>query len=205
VEAADSGDNKALGSLQQMFWPIEWATLHGGMKMKATRIPLGFILFMLAVSTAWAGVKVDWDKTITFGNYKTYAWAKGTPAQNPLWDQRITDAVDKQLATKGLQKVDADSNPDLIVVYHAAVGTDTELNTMGTGGWGWRWGGGMQTTTVDKIPTGQLSVDIGDAKTKKLLWLGSASDTLSDNPDKNQKKLNSAIEKMFKKFPPPAK
>lgn len=63
----------------------------------------------------------------------------------------------------------------------------------------------MQTTTVDKIPTGQLSVDIGDPKTKKLLWLGTASDTLSDNPDKNQKKLNSALQKMFKKFPPPVK
>jgi Domain of unknown function (DUF4136) len=63
----------------------------------------------------------------------------------------------------------------------------------------------MTTTTVDKIPTGQLSVDIGDAKTKKLLWLGTSSDTLSDNPEKNQKKLSSALNKMFEKFPPPEK
>ena len=31
------------------------------------------------------------------------------------------------------------------------------------GGWGWRWGGGMATTTVDQIPVEQLVVDIGDA------------------------------------------
>lgn len=174
--------------------------------MKVTRIPLILVVLVLAVVVVVsASVTVDWDKTATFGNYKTYAWDKGTPAKNPLWDQRIVDAVDKQLAAKGIQKVDASANPDLLVLYHAAVGSQTEVNTMGTGGWGWRWGGGMQTTTVDKIPTGQLSVDIGNAKTKKLLWLGTASDTLSDNPDKNEKKLNSVVQKMFKKFPPPAK
>src|SRR5271155_3200914 len=173
------------------------------MNMKVTRIPWSLILLILAVGSALAGMNVDWDKAANFGNYKTYAWDKGTPAKNPLWDQRIVDAVDQQLAAKGFRKVDPGASPDLIVLYHAATGVDTELNTMDTGGWGWRWGGGMQTTTVDKIPTGQLSVDIGDAKTKKLLWLGTASDTLSDNPDKNQKKLNSTLQKMFKKFPPP--
>jgi hypothetical protein len=73
------------------------------------------------------------------------------------------------------------------------------------GGWGWRWGGGMSTTTVDKIPKGQLVVDIGDAKTKKVLWMGNASETLSDNPDKNADKVNKVTKEMFKKFPPPVK
>ena len=140
---------------------------------------------------------------------KTYSWTAGTPAQNPLMDQRITDGVDKRLAAKGLQKVDASANPDLVVLYHAAVGTETELNTMNSGGyrWGYGWGGGMgmSTTTVEKIPVGQLAVDIGDAKTKKVLWMGNAGDTLSDKPEKNEKKINSALDKMFKKFPPPVK
>jgi hypothetical protein len=52
-------------------------------------------------------------------------------------------------------------------------------------------------------PTGMLAVNIGDAKTHKLLWLGSETDTLSDNPDQNTKKLNKALEKIFKKYPPP--
>jgi len=33
--------------------------------------------------------------------------------------------------------------------------------------------------------------------------MGSASGTLSDNPDKNTAKVNKSVEKMFKKFPPP--
>jgi hypothetical protein len=46
------------------------------------------------------------------------------------------------------------------------------------------------------------SVDIGGAKTKKLAWMGSSSDTLTDNPEKNETKLTIALDKIFKKFPP---
>jgi hypothetical protein len=70
-------------------------------------------------------------------------------------------------------------------------------------GGGWRWGGGMATTTVDHIRVGQLIIDIGDPKTKKLLWVATSSDTLADNPDKNKKKLDKALQKIFKNFPPP--
>jgi hypothetical protein len=172
--------------------------------MKAMRT-IATLLMTIVCSVAWAqDVKVDWDRAANFSGFHTYAWTTGTPAKNPLMGQRIVDGIDQRLAAKGLQKVDLNSNPDLIVLYHAATGSDTQLNTLGTG-WGWGWGGGSTTTTVTQIPTGQLSVDIGDAKTKKLLWLGSASDTLSDKPEKNVQKIEKALDKMFKKFPPPAK
>ena len=178
--------------------------------MKRSSLFCVVLLMTFAASAAdvWAQkVTVDFDKAANFAVYKSYAWAKGTPARNPLMDQRITDGVDKRLGSKGLQKVDASANTDLIVLYHAAVGTETQMYTVNTGGgygWGYRWGGGMNTstTTVEKIPVGQLTVDIGDANTKKLLWMGNASDTLSDKPEKNEKKINKALDKMFKKFPP---
>ncbi len=172
--------------------------------MKFIRILWSFFFLASSAAVLAQKVTVDYDHNLNFQNFKTYAWTRGTPLKNQLWDQRVIDGVDQQLAAKGFQKVDATANPDLYVLYHAAIGQQTELNTTNMGGWGWRWGGGMATTTVDKIPTGQLVVDIGDAKTKKLAWMGSSSDTLSDKPDKNQKKLTSALTKMFKKFPPPA-
>lgn len=170
--------------------------------MKAVRVFLSLLFLASATAVLAQKVTVDYDHNLNFANFKTYAWTTGTPLKNQLWDQRVIDGVDQQLAAKGFQKVDANANPDLIVLYHAAIGQQVELNTNNMGGWGWRWGGGMATTTVDKIPTGQLTVDIGDAKTKKLAWMGSSSDTLSDKPDKNQKKLAKALDKMFKKFPP---
>jgi hypothetical protein len=155
----------------------------------------------------WPKAAKDFDKGAEFIAYKTYAWTAGTPVQNPLMDQRITGGIEKHLAAKGMKKVDIGANPDLVVLYHGAVGTETQLNTTNTGGYGWGYrrvgvGGMVSTTTVEKIPVGQLTVDIGDAKTKKLLWMGNASDTLSDKPEKNEKKINKALEKMFKKFPP---
>ena len=42
----------------------------------------------------------------------------------------------------------------------------------------------------------------GDVKNKTFIWRGTASDTLSDKPEKNQKKLEKALAEMFKKFPP---
>ena len=63
---------------------------------------------------------------------------------------------------------------------------------------------GEATTTTEIYKVGTLVVDLFDAKTKKLLWRGSSSDTLSNNSDKNIKNLDKGVEKMFQKFPPNA-
>jgi hypothetical protein len=47
-----------------------------------------------------------------------------------------------------------------------------------------------------------LVVDIFDGNSKKLIWRGSSSETLSEKPDKNEKKLEKAVDEMFKHFPP---
>jgi hypothetical protein len=129
-------------------------------------------------------------------------------------DERIVRAIEGQRAAKGLQNVESGANPDLVVAYHAAVGEEAQFDTMSTGGWGygagWGYGyggGGMSTTTVHKILVGQLVVDLGDVKEKKLIWRGTASDTVSgkDTPEKAEKLINKSVEKMFKKYPPPVK
>ena len=61
------------------------------------------------------------------------------------------------------------------------------------GGWGWRrfGGGGFgdATTTTENYKVGTLVVDLFDANTKKLLWRGSPSDTLSSNSTKTSGNL----------------
>jgi len=76
------------------------------------------------------------------------------------------------------------------------------------GGWGWRWGGrfgdgfGTSTTTEDTYTVGTLVVDLFDTSTKKLIWRGSVSDTLSDKSEKNISNLDRGVQKMFDHFPP---
>lgn len=69
------------------------------------------------------------------------------------------------------------------------------------GGWG-GWGGGPAVTRVEQIPVGTLVVDLYDTKTRKLVFRGIASSEVSSHADKNTRRLNISIDKMFKKFPP---
>jgi hypothetical protein len=43
-----------------------------------------------------------------------------------------------------------------------------------------------------------------DGNTKQLIFRGQATDSLSNNADKNDKKMEHSVEDMFKKFPPRA-
>ena len=61
---------------------------------------------------------------------------------------------------------------------------------------------GETTTTVQNYRVGTLVLDMYTTNDKHLIWRGTASDTLSDNPERNEKNLDKAVDKMFKKFPP---
>lgn len=175
--------------------------------MKLKRIALIAALLQLFALTAFAQkVEVDYDKTTNFSKYKTYAWkpGAGTPAQNQLMNNRIIEAIEQQMASKGIVKVDPNDNPDLFVFYHAAVDYETQLNTMSMG-WGFGYYGGNATTYVEKIPVGTLLLEMGDPQVKKLVWRAQGKDTLSDKPEKVDKTIQKVVEKMFKKFPPEEK
>ncbi len=175
------------------------------------RTALCTLFFLTTLGPAFAQhVTTDFDHQANFSQYKTYSWQSIQPA-NSLWDARIKNAVDAQLAAKGWTQVD--SGGDVAIVAIKTTQTQRSLQTfydgMG-GGWGWRrFGGGgfgEATTTEQDYKEGTLVVDMYDAKTKQLIWRGSAEDTLSNKAAKNEKNLDKGIAKMFKKFPPePAK
>lgn len=86
------------------------------------------------------------------------------------------------------------------------VGTTRERRTLRTfydNFDGWLWGGfGDATTYEETYDVGTLVVDMFDTMSKKLIWRGSASDILAGKPEKDEKKLEKAVEKMFEHFPP---
>jgi len=167
------------------------------------------VVSLLICSAAVAQkTNIDWDRQANFSQYHTYMWQKSPHPAKGFWDQRITDAVDKQLQAKGLTKVD--SNPDMWVVYSNSIHDQKEV--VGTGYnmgpyWGWGWWGGPTTTTYNTWVTkiGTLVVELSDAKQHELLWRGSATDTISDNSNKNIKTLDNAVTKLFKGYPPKEK
>jgi len=154
-------------------------------------------------------VKVDFDKAADFTKYKTFAIKLGTSWNNPLGEKRVLAEIQQGLTEKGWTATTDDAKADAVVVLHGATEKQKSLNTFysgGYGGYGWRggWGGGMgsSTTTVDEYTVGTLVVDIFDAKSKQLVYRGTATDELSNKPEKNAKKLAKASDKLFKDFPP---
>lgn len=150
-------------------------------------------------------VKTDYDRASNFSQYKTYSWER-VETPNPLWVDRIKSAVDAQLAAKGWTKVS--SGGDVSILAMEVNQNHRTLNTYYDGfGGGWRWGGGFGTarTTVDNYKVGTLVVDMFDTQSKKLIWRGSSSDTLSDRSEKNIKNLDKGVQKMFAHFPPEIK
>ena len=164
---------------------------------------------LLVGGVVYAAVHSDYDHKADFSKYHTYSWI-GVKAGDSLWQQRIMSAVDSQMAAKGLTK--SESGGDLSV---SAFGQATERDTLqtfydGFPGWGWRarwWGmgGGMATTEVVPERVGNLTVDLFDGQSKQLVWRGQASEVISEKPEKNEKKVEKAVDDMFKKYPPKEK
>jgi hypothetical protein len=176
------------------------------------RVAIAAALVFAGAAAFAQDVKTDWDKSANFGAIKTFAVKIGTSWNNQISEKRISDEITETLVEKGWQKVDA--NPDALVLLHGATEKQKNLNTFysgmgGYGGYGYRgWGGmgmGTATTTVSEYLVGTLVVDIFDAKSKALLFRGTASDEISDKPEKNIKKIDKASNKMFKNFPPGSK
>src|ERR1700736_559639 len=140
------------------------------------------IAVLFAATSFAQQVKTDYDRSADFSQYKTYSWEK-VQTQDPLWVDRIKEAVNTTLTAKGLTPVE--SGGDVAIVAIETTQNQRTLNTFYDGfggGWRWRGGGGFGSafTTVDNYKVGTLVVDLFDASTKKLFWRGSASETLSD-------------------------
>jgi hypothetical protein len=57
---------------------------------------------------------------------------------------------------------------------------------------------GTSTSRVVTYDKGTLIIDIWDADEKKLVWRGSTTDTVSDNPKKMEKRLKKMLDKLVK-------
>ena len=155
----------------------------------------------------------DYAKDANFAAFKTYALKDGTKVGDKLIDDRIVAAIETELAAKGFTKSET---PDVFVVYHLAFDSQKDISTYssgyagGYGAYGWGYGGGMGTTTtqVRDILVGTLVIDMADAAKGQLAWRGMATKEGIDTqakPDKRDKNIINAVNKIFKNYPPKQK
>lgn len=185
------------------------------MKRYIQAVLLAVALIACSLVAFAADVRTDYDHSANFAQYNTYSWGK-VQSSNPFFASRIQHAVDNQLQSRGWQLMPSGGAVTIFATdnIHNQQEVQTMYDNLGYGwgfGWGWRswaWSGGWAdpyptstTTTIDK-PVANLVVDIFEGSSKKLLWRGLATENLSDNSDKNTKKLNGDINQMFREFPP---
>ncbi|SMO54459.1 DUF4136 domain-containing protein [Solitalea koreensis] len=178
--------------LRSLFWPILFITI-----------------IVTACSTPMK-VNSDFDKSIDFSKYKTYAFYQLTDTSRAISElnrKRILEAIKSEMNKKGFTE---SSNPDLMVNALAILkdmkSVTANTNYMGYGGYYRPYGGGMgmSTTTYDvnNYKDGSLIIDIVDIQKKQLIWQGVGNKEIDGPIQDPDKTIPEAISKIMASFPP---
>jgi hypothetical protein len=172
----------------------------------------GALLLALAAVPALAQKpQIQWNDEYDFDAVETFQWQAvddaSLAAANPFMHSLIKNQLESHLATSGL--IEVTENPDIFITYYGAQNTEVQLRSdsygysyggYGMGGWGhYGYGsiGPVSTTTrVVEIQHGTLVVDIWDAETMELVWRGTVTDVMPSDPEKAEKTVIKAIEKL---------
>lgn len=180
--------------------------------------PLTGLLFALLLAmTTSAKMATDFNPTLDFSKYKTFAYIGGVESLvrmqlNPeLLNNRIHRAVVRELTGKGLHEVQPEENPDLVVRYW--VEAEFNVQVTGTVDWGTygSYYGGYWTVMYTSMSTpvthkGTLGIELIDTKARDLAWrMFVSAKIIHNDPDKIWKTADSNISKAFKSYPPTAK
>lgn len=176
--------------------------------MKHLKLFLAFLAVWLLASCTSIRVATDYDSSVGFENFKTYAFlSKGIDAAkiSDLDKKRILKAIDQEMALKGFVK---NQTPELLINISVTSKERVYADGFyGSGFWGWggwglnpfMWGGGSYLRSYTE---GVLYVDVLKASSKELIWQGKASGFLKGTRKKKEAKIREFVEKILEDFPP---
>jgi hypothetical protein len=127
-----------------------------------------------------------------------------------MMHDRIQAMIKKELKEGGLREVT--ENPDVFVTYHVTT-ADKKSYTTSSYGYGGYWGGWggygrygygpsmtSSTTREYEYTEGTLIIDAYDAAEKKMIWRGTGTVTVKDNPEKRVKQVEKIFNKLGKRW-----
>ncbi len=175
--------------------------------MKIYKI-LFLIISSFLVSCQAVHINSDYDKTVDFSKYKTYAFYKTGIDKVEISDldkKRILRSIDDEMTRKGFLKSET---PDLLVNILTKEREQVNVNQFNAGfgygwGFGWNpmfWGGGMNN--VSTFAEGTLIIDLIDASKKELIWQGEGVGHLTQNTDRKDENINGFVTRILSQYPP---
>ncbi|MFY4727848.1 DUF4136 domain-containing protein [Nitrospira sp. BLG_2] len=167
-----------------------------------------------AVGCTALDVKTDFDPTIDFSRFKTFAFTgltdldQGGILDNSLIRQRLENMIGKELQRKGLTQVGLEQNPDLLVHYWVGVKDKQQVHSTGTtyGGYGfgsgYGWGAGYGGVSTYDYREGTLIVDLVEPTNKTLVWRATMVAELENSMKENAELSEKVLKKAFEDYPP---
>ena len=151
---------------------------------------------------------VSRDPAPQFLNYKTFMFSSTTAARNPLVNEIIVKALERELTARGLTRVEKDA--DLRVSYVTATGFDLQTGNVS-------YGYNVNPAYASLVPsgvamsdvtTGTLLISLMD-KTDRMVFRAMVKDVLQRAPSPDPiadakivtKPINKGVAKVFKKYP----
>lgn len=161
------------------------------------------ILFIVLLSSC-SSIRViyDFDSTINFSNYSTFAFSKQEMEKLDISDidkKRILGSIEKSLVSKGYN---FSSSPDLIVNISTKSREDIYINqSYDRFGFGWYGYPYDQTYRPSSRIIGLLYIDLIDANTGNLIWQGNGSGSLYSNKYSRDELVSNFVIKVLESFP----
>lgn len=156
---------------------------------------------------------IDYDSSIDFGSYKSYAFISdhplmtdvGSATASPLLEGRLMRHADEVLQARGFTKVENPEAADFAIGFTVGSRDKVRVNSYPEpyrpyyGGWG--WGGpyyaGASNVDVQQYTEGTLAIDVYDVSGHKPAWHGVATRRITDSmrrsPDESVAEIVSDI------------
>ena len=164
-------------------------------------LSLGILIF----SCTSIRVFSDFDNSINFDNYKSFAFFKPGIEEVEISDldkRRILKSIEKSLEEKNLV---LSNNPDLLINISVKATDRVFINPNNGWGWGWGWNPSIFTSNFNSISTktrGELFIDIIDSRSKLLVWQGKGYGGINEYMKNRDERINLFVSEILKNYPP---
>ena len=181
--------------------------------MKKTAINgLLSLITMALLSSCGPSLKIssDYDQSADFTMYRTFSIydLKTNGHVNELNKDRIAKYIRAEMTKKGFKETD--TRPDLMVNAVTVIKDKRSLVANSSyynyGGFYrpytyWAPASSYTTLSTYQYKDGSLVIDVVDAKTKKMIWEGSASAQFEKKPENPDAAISSTVAKIMERFP----
>jgi hypothetical protein len=162
-------------------------------------------------------VRVGYDKAADFVKFKTYTWTAPTmPITRPLLYASIVGTIDHELKAKGLTRTERDGDLALTPAGGMEFGLNVAMGTPILSTYGgapptidanmWTGASGFSNLMAPYVPEGTLALTFVDRSSNKVIWTGTVTEKLDiENKKKSLERVDKAIAKLLKQFPPKRK